>query len=86
MSDLLWLLAGFACAAAGGDLFVSGAVRLARSLGVPPAIIGATLAAFATSAPEVSVAVATSLAGEGEIAFGNLAGANVVNLTLVLGI
>lgn len=86
MADLLWLLAGFACAAVGGDLFVSGAVRGAAALRVPPAFIGATVAAFATSSPEVSVAVATSLAGEGAIAFGNLAGANVVNLTLVLGI
>ena len=86
MTDLLWLLAGFACAAAGGDLFVSGAVRLARGLRVPPALVGATLAAFATSAPEVSVAAASSLAGEGDVAFGNLAGANVLNLTLVLGV
>lgn len=86
MNDLLWLLAGFACAAAGGDLFVSGVVRLARALRVPPAIAGATLAAFATSAPEVSVAVATSLEGVGDIAFGNIAGANVVNLCLVLGL
>ncbi len=86
MADLLWLLAGFACAAVGGDLFVSGAVRGATALRVPPAFIGATVAAFATSAPEVSVAIATSLAGDGALAFGNLAGANVVNLTLVLGI
>jgi cation:H+ antiporter len=86
MQDLLWLLAGFACAAAGGDLFVSGVVRLARLLRLPPALVGATLAAFATSAPEMSVAIGTSLAGEGDIAFGNLAGANVVNLTLVLGL
>ena len=86
MADLLWLLAGFACAAAGGDLFVSGAVRGAAALRVPPAFIGATVAAFATSSPELSVAIATSLADEGALAFGNLAGANVVNLTLVLGI
>ena len=86
VTDLLWLLAGFACAAAGGDLFVSGAVRIARGLRVPPALVGATLAAFATSSPEVAVAVASSLAGEGDVAFGNVTGANVVNLTMVLGV
>jgi cation:H+ antiporter len=82
----LQLLAGVACAAVGGELFVRGAVTLSERLRVPAAVIGTTIAAFATSAPELSVGVQAALAGQPEIALGNALGANVINVTFVLGI
>lgn len=84
--DLFYLLAGVACAAAGGELFVRGAVGIARWVKVSPGIIAVTVAAFATSSPELSVAVNAALEGTPQIALGNALGANVVNVALILGI
>lgn len=86
MNEYLALVLGVACAAAGGELFVRGAVGIARWLRVSPGIVGATVAAFATSSPELSVAVSAALAGGPQIALGNALGSNVVNVALILGI
>jgi len=80
------LLVGVALAALGGELFVRGAVGAAALLRVPPAVIGATVAAFATSSPEMSVAVQAARAGTPEIALGDALGSSVVNVGLVLGL
>jgi cation:H+ antiporter len=80
------LVAGLLCAAAGGELFVRAAVGVAAWLRVPPGVIGATVAAFATSTPEVSVAVGAAVAEQPEIALGDALGSNVVNVALVLGL
>lgn len=85
MSDGLLLLAGIALAAIGGELFVRGAVGLAASMRVPAGIIGATVAAFATSAPEMAVGVNAALAGAPSVAVGDALGSNVANIGLVLG-
>jgi cation:H+ antiporter len=85
-TDLGWLALGIALAACGGDLFVRGAIELASRLRLRPAVIGLTVAAFATSSPEASVAVSAALAGRPEIALGNTLGANIVNLGLVAGL
>lgn len=84
--DIGLLLLGALCAGLGGEAFVRGAVRLAALLRVRPGLIGLTLAAFATSAPELMVAVTAALEGAPEIALGNTQGANAVNLGLALGI
>jgi cation:H+ antiporter len=86
MSDSLVLLLGVACAAVGGELFVRGVVGIARWARVSAGIIGATFAAFATSSPELSVAVTSGLAGTPQIALGDALGSNVVNLGLILGL
>lgn len=86
MPDALVLLLGIAAAAAGGELFVRGAVGLATWLRVPAAMIGATVAAFATSAPEFSVALNAAAAGEPEIPLGDALGSNVTNIALILGL
>lgn len=86
MSDALLLLGGVLCAALGGELFVRGAVGLARWARIAPGIVGATVAAFATSSPEVSVAISSALAGESVIALGDGLGSNVVNVALILGL
>jgi cation:H+ antiporter len=80
------LAAGLICAAAGGELFVRAAVGIAAWARVPPGVIGATVAAFATSSPEVAVAVGSAIEGRPEIALGDGLGSNVVNVALVLGL
>ena len=80
------LLGGLACAALGGEVFLRGAVGFARWLRVPDGVVGATVAAFATSAPELSVAVRAGLAGTPEVSLGDALGSNVVNVGLVLGL
>jgi cation:H+ antiporter len=84
--DLVLLAIGVVLAAVGGDRFVRGAVGLAAWARIPAGIVGATLAAFATSAPELSVSVNASLAGQSQLALGDALGSNVVNVGLVLGL
>jgi cation:H+ antiporter len=86
MESYLTLLAGIACAALGGELFVRGAVGIARWARISPGIVAVTVAAFATSSPELSVAINAALAGTPEIALGDALGSNVVNIALILGV
>jgi len=85
MSPWLALLIGVICAGIGGELFVRGAVGLAKWARISAGIIGATVAAFATSSPELSVAIGSSVAGQPEISFGNALGSNIVNIAVILG-
>lgn len=84
--DYLFLILGIACAGFGGELFVRGSVGLAHSLRIPPGIVGATVAAFATSSPELSVSVSSALARVPQIALGDALGSNVVNVALILAL
>ena len=86
MNDFFALLAGVACAGIGGELFVRGAVGLAGWARVSRAIVGVTVAAFATSSPEMSVSISAAMAGSPEISLGDALGSNVVNVALILGI
>ncbi|HUW35885.1 MAG TPA: sodium:calcium antiporter [Rhodocyclaceae bacterium] len=86
MDDYLALFLGVACAGLGGELFVRGAVGLAHWVRISPGIIGATVAAFATSSPELSVSINAALAGEPQIALGDALGSNVVNVALILAL
>jgi cation:H+ antiporter len=85
ISQYAILIAGIVCAGVGGELFVRGAVGLARSMRISPGIVGATVAAFATSSPELSVSISSALAGKPQIALGDALGSNVVNVALILG-
>jgi cation:H+ antiporter len=85
LEDSFILLIGLACAGVGGELFVRGAVGIATGLHIPPGIVGATVAAFATSSPELSVAIGSALQDESALALGDALGSNVVNIGLVLG-
>ena len=84
--NLLEVAGGLALLIWGADRFVHGAAAGARTLGVPPLMIGLTIVAFATSAPEILVSVVASLRGEPGLAFGNAIGSNIVNIGLVLGL
>jgi cation:H+ antiporter len=69
----------------GAEWLVKGAAGLARALGVRPLVIGLTVVAYGTSAPELTVGVAAALDGRGGIAFGNSIGSNIANLGLIFG-
>lgn len=86
MNPYLSLALGILCAAGGGELFVRGAVGLARWARVSAGLVAATVAAFATSSPELTVAVTSALAGVPTIALGDALGSNVVNIALILGV
>lgn len=86
MNDYFALLLGVVCAGLGGEMFVRGTVGIAHWARVSPGIIGATVAAFATSSPELSVAINAATAGKPQIALGDALGSNVVNVALILAL
>lgn len=81
----LQAIGGFALLFAGGELLVRGAVAIARRLGISPLLIGMTIVAAATSAPELVVSVQAALGGQPDIAVGNVVGSNIANILLILG-
>ena len=85
MNNYLALALGVACAGLGGELFIRGTVGLARWLRVSAGVIGVSITAFATSSPELSVAISSALSGSPRIALGDALGSNVVNVALILG-
>ncbi len=84
--NVLILLAGFAALIKGADCFVDGSSALARKFKVSGLIIGLTIVAFGTSAPELAVSTSAALQGANEIALSNVVGSNIFNLLCVLGI
>ena len=82
---LLLLMLGLILLLAGGAAMVRGASGIAEGYGVPPLVVGLTVVAFGTSAPELVVNVLGALEGQTELAFGNITGSNLANLGLVLG-
>ncbi len=86
VATVLMLLAGVAALAGGGDVLVRGASGLARSLGIPPLVVGLTVVSFATSAPELAVTLQAAVGGNPGIAVGNVVGSNIANILLILGI
>lgn len=70
----------------GADRFVHGAAATARNLGIPPLLIGLTIVAVATSAPEILVSIVAALRGEPDLAIGNAIGSNIANIGMVLGV
>jgi len=82
---LLAVVAGFALLLWGADRFVLGASATARNLGVSPLLIGLTVVAFGTSAPEILVSIAAAWEGQPGLAVGNAIGSNIANVGLVLG-
>jgi len=86
VSDYLVLVLGIIAAGIGGELFVRGVVGLAHWARVSPGIIGATVAAFATSSPELSISINSALAGKPQISLGDALGSNVVNIALILAL
>ena len=84
--NLLILAAGFVALIKGADIFVDGSAALARVFRVPAMIIGLTIVAMGTSAPELAVSTLAAIEGANEIAFSNVVGSNIFNLLMVLGV
>lgn len=80
------LLAGVAVVVVGADWLVSGSVRVATDLGVSEAVIGLTIVAIGTSAPELVTTVMSTIRGDRELAIGNLIGSSIYNVTFILGV
>lgn len=85
LTDIALLAAGLALLVLAGDFFVKGAVGMAEKLGISPLIIGLTVVALGTSAPELFTSVQAALKGAPGIAVGNVVGSNIANVLLVLG-
>lgn len=85
LGNIFEVIAGLLLLVWGADRFVHGGAAIARNLGVAPLLIGLTVVACATSAPEILVSVVASLRGEPSLAIGNAIGSNTANIGLVLG-
>lgn len=86
MMTWLMLFAGLVLLVIGADTLVKGAARLASSFGVPTLVIGLTVVAFGTSAPELAVSVKAAYAGQAELAIANAVGSNIFNVLFILGV
>ena len=84
--QILFLILGFVLLMKGADWFVDGASALASKLGIPQIVIGLTIVAFGTSAPEAAVSITSGLAGSPDLAISNVVGSNILNVLLILGI
>lgn len=82
----LWVILGIALLYFGGELLVRHAVALARRIGMSPLVVGLTIVAFGTSSPELAASLAAAIAGNSQLAYGNVVGSNIANLSLVLGL
>lgn len=83
---LLQIVFGFVLLVAGAEIMVRGAAQIAARFGIPPLVIGLTVVAFGTSAPELAVAIQSALNDQADIAMGNVIGSNILNILLILGL
>lgn len=84
--DYLLLVIGLLLLIFGADGLVKGAARLAANLGVPSLVIGLTVVAFGTSAPELAVSIQSAVSGKSELALANVVGSNIFNILFILGL
>lgn len=84
--NILLLVVGFVLLIKGADVFVDGSSSLAGKLGIPQIVIGLTIVAFGTSAPEAAISITAGIKGSAELAVSNVVGSNILNVLLILGI
>lgn len=84
--SVLLVVLGIAVLVGGSELFIRGAVTLARMLGVSNVVIGLTVVAFGTSLPELATSVLAAAKGEGDVSLGNVVGSNIFNILFILGV
>lgn len=84
--QILLLVLGFAMLIKGADWFVDGASAVAEKLGIPQLIIGLTIVAMGTSAPEAAISISAAVKGSADIAVGNVLGSNIMNILVILGL
>lgn len=83
--NYILLIIGFILLIKGADVFVDGASKISKKLGIPSIIVGLTIVSLGTSAPELAVSVLSSLKGSNDMAVGNVLGSNIFNILMVLG-
>jgi cation:H+ antiporter len=83
---IVFLILGLVLLVWGADLLVRGAARLAAAVGISALVVGLTVVAFGTSAPELSVSVASAYKGQADLALGNVVGSNIFNILVILGL
>lgn len=83
---VLYLIVGFVLLVKGADFFVEGASSIAKRMHIPTIVIGLTIVAFGTSAPELAVSLSAAIKGSNDIAIGNVVGSNIFNLLVVIGV
>ncbi|MDD7642230.1 MAG: calcium/sodium antiporter [bacterium] len=86
LMELLLLVVGFVMLIKGADIFVEGAAGIAAKFGIPQLVIGLTIVAMGTSAPEAAVSIAAALKGTADITIGNVVGSNIMNILVILGV
>ena len=84
--DVLLLVVGFAMLVKGADWFVDGTAGVAQKYGIPQLVVGLTIVAMGTSAPEAAVSITAALKGNAGIAIGNVVGSNILNVLIILGL
>ncbi len=84
--QVVLLIVGFVLLIKGADVFVEGACKVALKFHIPPIVIGFTIVAFGTSAPEAAISITSALGGNVDLAVGNIIGSNIMNVLLILGI
>ncbi len=84
--QIIILLAGFLLLIKSADVFVDGASSIARNLNVSRLVIGLTIVAFGTSAPELAVSIKALMSGNGDMVIGNVIGSNIINILLIVGV
>ena len=84
--QVVLLAVGFAMLVKGADWFVDGSSAVARRFGIPQLVIGLTIVAMGTSAPEAAVSITAAIQGNAEITIGNIVGSNILNILIILGL
>jgi cation:H+ antiporter len=84
--SVAFLIAGLILLVAGAELLVRGAASLAAAFKISPLVVGLTVVAYGTSAPELAVSVGATLSGQTDVALGNVVGSNIFNVLLILGV
>jgi cation:H+ antiporter len=84
--SILWFALGLIALVAGAEALVRGASKLSLSFGISPLVVGLTVVAFGTSAPEMAVSVQSAWSGQVDIAIGNVVGSNIFNVLFILGV
>lgn len=86
LTQVLLLVVGFVMLIKGADWFVEGASKIADRFGIPQLVIGLTIVAMGTSAPEAAVSITSALKGSADITIGNVLGSNILNVLIILGL
>ena len=86
LMELVLLVVGFVMLIKGADIFVEGAAGIAAKFGIPQLVIGLTIVAMGTSAPEAAVSIAAACKGNADITIGNVVGSNIMNILVILGV